>query len=154
MENNKSDMGANGHSPDQEKARREALLVEYQAAQDSAQHHDNLVWEVTSIMWGASLILIGFILDKVHEADLRPLITVLSILGFFLTGVVWIFALQLNAVKRQKYARCKELETQLHLLQHTNLRYRGGSQRFLYGFIMILFMMAWVFVLLTVWDCR
>lgn len=36
---------ANNLTPDE----REAALVEYQAAQESAQHHDNLVWSVTSL---------------------------------------------------------------------------------------------------------
>ena len=40
---------------------REVLLVEYQAAQSSAQHHDQLVWTVTSIVWGSNLVLLGVI---------------------------------------------------------------------------------------------
>ena len=34
----------------------QSLLVEYQAAQDSAQHHDSLVWTTTGIIWGAGLV--------------------------------------------------------------------------------------------------
>jgi len=66
----------------------DALLVEYQAAQGSAEHHDNLVWTVTSTMWGASLILLGFTLDQVGKPGLGALITVISLLGIFLSVFV------------------------------------------------------------------
>ena len=129
------------------------LRTEYETAQDSAQHHDNLVWSVTEIMWGASLLLMGFILQAINEAPLRPLITVLSILGIAFTISVWIFALQFNSVKRQKYARCKEIEALLGLRQHSTLTWAPGSQRILYGLLMALFIIAWLAVLWTTW-CR
>jgi hypothetical protein len=131
---------------------RDALLVEYQAAQDSAQHHDNLLYTVTSLMWGASLLLLGFILEKLTDTTLRPLITALCVLGLVLNVTVWIFALQFNSVKRQKYARCKELEKQLNLSQHRNLRYASGSQRVLYAIVMLIFIFTWILVLWTMWK--
>lgn len=67
-----------------EQATPDALLVEYQAAQDSAHHHDNMLWSTTSIMWGASLLVIGFVLQHLEDATLRPLITALSVLGLVL----------------------------------------------------------------------
>jgi hypothetical protein len=129
------------------------LRAEYQAAQDSAQHHANLIWSVTSIMWGTSLVLMGFILGALKEPALRPLITVLSVLGIVLIVFLWIFALQYNAAMRHKYARCKEIESTLHLRQHSTLRWKSGSQRILYGVVMVVLLTAWVAVLWTAW-CR
>jgi len=129
-----------------------SLLTEYQATQDSAQHHDNLVWSVTSIMWGATLVLMGFIFSSLKEVTLRPLIMIVSTLGIALTIAVWVFALQLNSVKRQKYARCKEIEHTLHLRQHSTLRWTGGSQRIIYGVLMGIIIMIWIAILWTVWT--
>jgi hypothetical protein len=131
----------------------ENLRVEYQAAQNSAQHHDNLVWSVTSVMWASSLVLMGFILRVIKEASLRGLVTVLSILGIVLMICVWIFALQLNAAKRHKYKRCKEIESILGLSQHRSLEWASGSQRILYGVLMAFFIIAWLAVLWTAWRC-
>jgi hypothetical protein len=127
---------------------KDALLVEYQAAQDSAEHHDNLVWTVTSTMWGASLILLGFTFGQIGKPGLGALIIIISFLGISLSVFVWIFALQLNNLKRQKYERCRELEEELGLLQHTNhSKHPRGSQRYLYAVIMALFIAAWCIVL-------
>ena len=45
--------------------RREVLLGEYQMAQDSAQHHDILVWNITSLNWIGSAVLMGFVLSGI-----------------------------------------------------------------------------------------
>jgi len=111
-------------NPVEESQEFQALLVEYQAAQASAEHHDNLIWTATNVIWGASLILLGFILQSVTNNGPRPLIIVLCILGLFLNIFVWISALQYNSVKNQKYRRCKEIEERLGLRQHRDLRYR------------------------------
>jgi hypothetical protein len=43
------------------------LLTEYNAAQSSAEHHDRLVWTVSSILWAGSLALMGIILKNLIE---------------------------------------------------------------------------------------
>ncbi len=50
--------------------RHQILLVEYQTAQDSAEHHDALLWNVTAIIWGANLVLIGFVLQSIGRTEL------------------------------------------------------------------------------------
>lgn len=152
MENNIVKPTTERNSLDSGKVEHDALLVEYQAAQDSAQHHDILLWTVTGLMWGASLILLGFVLEKLTDPTLRPLITAVSVLGIVINVTVWIFALQFNSVKRQKYARCKELEKQLNLSQHRNLRYASKSQGILYGIVMLIFIFTWIIVIWTMWK--
>ena len=152
MENDKARPLTRRNCSDSSKAERDALLVEYQAAQDSAQHHDTLLYTTTSLMWGASLILLGFILNDLTNTALRPLITALGILGLVLCVTVWIFALQFNSIKRQKYTRCREIEEIMNLSQHRNLRYVSGSQRFLYGIVTLIFILTWIFILWTMWG--
>jgi len=127
------------------------LRVEYQAAQDSAQHHDNLVWQVTSVMLGASLVLMGFVVNALKDTSLRPVVTVLSLLGIALTICVSVFAVQFNAVKSHKYDRCKEIEPLLQMEQHTTLHWVSGCQMFIYGALMAFFLAAWSFILFMAW---
>ena len=130
---------------------RDSLRAEYAAAQGSAEHHDGLVWTVTSIFWGASLVLLGFILDNAAEVELRSLTTALASFGLLLTVFVWTLALSFNSIVRQKYQRCKEIEGTLHMRHHTALRYQAGFQRIIYGVIMVGFIVVWTLVLCTVW---
>jgi len=131
---------------------KEVLLVEYQAAQDSAQHHDSLVWTVTTILWGGTLALFGFVLGNIDKPNLRLILTFLSILGIAVTIAVWGFALQLNSVKRQKYRRCKEIEKLLGMHHHQELKYATGLQRIIYGIVTMLFIIVWLIVLWMVWS--
>ena len=129
----------------------EALLVEYQAAQASAEHHDNLVWTITSIIWGANLVLLGFILNVVDSSSMRGPLTVLSILGILLPVAVLFFTFRLNSVKRQKYVRCREIEGILHLRQHTTVLYTPGLQRWVYTAVTIALVVVWGWILWSVW---
>ena len=129
----------------------EALLVEYQAAQASAEHHDNLVWTITSIIWGSNLVLLGSILNVVSFSSMRWPLTVLSILGILLPVAVLIFTFQLNCIKRQKYARCKDIEEILHLRQHTNVIFTPGLQKLVFIAVAIAFAVVWCWFLWRVW---
>jgi len=131
---------------------KEVLLVEYQAAQESAQHHDNLVWTVTALIWGGMLVLFGFILGNLDNASLRLILILLSIIGIALTMAVLVFTLQYNSVTRQKYQRCKTIELLLGMRQHNELKYTPGLQKIIYNMITILFVIAWFIVFLLVWK--
>ena len=130
---------------------REALLVEYGAAQDSAQHHDGLVWSITSILWGSSLILLGLVVSAMHQSGLRIALTCAAVIAIALTSFLWLCARQLRAVKVQKYRRCIELERQLGMKQHSTLRYSAGVQTKLYAVVMALFLAVWCVVIVLVW---
>ena len=97
---------------------REVFLIEYQAAQDSAQHHDNLVWTITSLNWVGSAVLMGFVLGKMDSANTLfakyPLLLI-SIVGIALTGCLWRWAYQMRCVKLAKYQRCKVIENLLEV---------------------------------------
>lgn len=131
---------------------KEVLLVEYQAAQESAQHHDNLVWTVTALIWGGMLVLFGFIIGNLDNASLRLILILLSIIGIALTIAVLVFMLQYNSVKRQKYQRCKTIELLLGMRQHNELKYSPGSQKIIYNIVTILFVIAWFIVFWLAWK--
>jgi hypothetical protein len=128
----------------------ENLRVEYQAAQDSAQHHDALTWTITSVIWGASLVLMGFILNAIENVRLRPVLIAFAGLGIVLAACVWAFASTMADVKRQKYERCQYIEAKLGMAQHRDLRYPPAFGRKLYAGIMIAFLAAWITVICRV----
>lgn len=134
-----------------EKPDKETLLVEYQAAQSSAQFHDGLIWSVTNVLWIAALVLFGFILTQLHNEALRVLLTALSILGLSFVVFAWFCALQFNSIKNQKYKRCKEIEADLAMTQHTKLEFPRYFQRVIYAGIMVLFIVCWFLLLTFIW---
>lgn len=130
----------------------EAFLIEYQTAQESAQHHDNLVWTITSIIWGASLILLGLILNQLHSNDLKYILTLLILLIMTLIIFAWKFSFDLNNIKNQKYKRCKEIESKFNMNQHTNLNYTSGFQKLIYNGITVFYIIIWVVILIYIWS--
>lgn len=127
-----------------------ALLVEYQAAQDSAQHHDNQIWSASSVIWTGNLVLLGLVFSSaLASTNPLPLMPVIGLgsLALSLNVLVLVAALQSNWVKRQKYERCKKIEEMFDLHQHIDLHYRPGVQTFLYVAVMVLFLVAWIAVL-------
>jgi VanZ family protein len=122
------------------------LLIEYQAAQDSAQHHDTLIWSITSVVWGASLLMLVFLLGQTPNPSFKYIVAFLSVLGILLNIMVWKYTYQLSKVKIHKYDRCKAIEKQLGLKQHTTLQYPAGRYKKWYSIVMVLFILLWIVV--------
>jgi hypothetical protein len=130
---------------------RDALLVEYQAAQDSAQHHDQLVWSITSILWASSLILFGLVLTAMGQPGLEWPLTSTAILAIILTIYLWRCVRQLRAIKVQKYRRCVKIERELRMKQHSGLQYPSGSQTAGYSLVMTVFLLLWLVLIVFIW---
>jgi len=101
----------------------DVLLVEYQAAQESAQHHDNAFWIVTGILWGGMLTMMGFVANGLSEPKYKLFLLALCAIGFILCLFVLVNMRILLSVKKQKYQRCKEIEAIYGMKQHTELKY-------------------------------
>jgi hypothetical protein len=99
----------------------QALLVEYEKAQDSAQHHDSLLWTSVSFIFGGMLVLLGFVLDSLDKKEAKSILWIVSVLGILLTVVAVLIAFQFNRVKQFKYDRCREIEEQIGGKQHQNV---------------------------------
>ncbi|HEY8095479.1 MAG TPA: hypothetical protein VIE65_05225 [Methylobacter sp.] len=138
----------------------DAMLVEYEAAQASAEHHDTLVWTVTNSLWALSMVLFGFavsVLDKPavqSQVGIKVLLSGLCFVGVSLLSYAWFCALQFASIRNQKYRRCKALEKHLGLQQHTNLEHFNHSQRVLYAIVLFFMVIAWVALLVLIWVIR
>ena len=132
------------------KPNNQELLVEYQSAQDSAQHHDLLIWTITGVIWGAGLVLIGFVIQNINNPRLKLPVISTCILAILLLIYLLIMVFQFGSVRNQKYARCKEIEKVFHFEQHSKLRYKNWIGRIFYYLIMVAFITTWVLILATV----
>ena len=130
---------------------RQILLAEYQAAQSSAQHHDSLVWTVTSIMWGATVVLLGLVMSGTDPDESRFPALVLCALGIVLLAFVGSLQWRLRDVKRQKYNRCQEIEKELGMHQHSKLEYQSGSQTDAYAWVTGALILGCIVVAAFVW---
>lgn len=128
-----------------------ALLVEYEKAQDSAQHHDTLVWTVVSFIFSGMLVLLGFVVSSLDKPQLKDVLYAVSGLGVLVTLAAILIALQFNSIKRFKYERCREIEKLWGGRQHKDVPYRAGSQRIGLLIISFVFFAVWVIVICHVW---
>jgi len=121
-----------------------ARLVEYRAAQESAQFNDLIVWIATGIFWGISAILLGVALANPTR---RLAIGILSGVGILLIVFQWQVQGSLRSVKKQKYERCKQIETEFGMTNHSGVVYRHGAQTGVLRGISGLMIAAWLSVL-------
>jgi hypothetical protein len=133
---------------------RSILLCEYQAAQASAEHHDGIIWVVTSIIWGASLVLLGLAVDHAAKPELRLHIVGLALLAIFLHCFLLRVHSQFRTLKNQKYERCKAIEGRLkYMSHHIAVGHKQESQTIWYRMIQFLFILAWGIMAIVV-LCR
>lgn len=52
----------------------DVLLNEYERAQELAHHSDAVFWEITSIIWGANTLMLGFVLEAMGNCRAKLLI--------------------------------------------------------------------------------
>jgi hypothetical protein len=130
---------------------KEILLVEYQKAQDSAQHHASMSWTATSIIWAASLVLIGFVYNNLTDSKLALLLTFICVLGTLLIIIVNLMVISLEKTMKSKYRRCKEIEKVLAMKQHTEIESSGISFRVFYNIITLLFIAVWSSSVWFIW---
>ena len=69
-------MTGSEHSPEPTP---EQLLVEYQAAQTSAEHHDGLIWSISGVVWAASLVLLGILLAQADKPHLKHVVVLFTV---------------------------------------------------------------------------
>ena len=125
----------------------QALLVEYDKAQDSAQHHDSLVWTSVSFIFGGMLVLLGFVLNSLDKLGPNDVLYAVSGLGIGLTLAAIMIAFQFNRITRFKYDRCRVIEKQIGVLQHQNVPHWPWSQRIALTVISAGFLGVWGIIL-------
>lgn len=120
------------------------FLTEYAKAQDSAEHHDNLIWVATGVAWTGNIVLFALAISKIGEPYFQHLIVITSTLGILIMITATILAVQLINVKNQKYDRCKKIEGVFQFEQHSQLRYHPGPQKISYLVTAFVFILLWI----------
>lgn len=123
-----------------------ALLQEYQSAQESAEHHDTIAWTVTSVLYGASLLLLASLLQRGTVVGAEVLVLLCSALGVVLAILAFRLRSSLRSVFKYKYQRCKDIEVLLGLKQHSGLKYKEGTAHRILWWCMAALVAVWIAV--------
>src|SRR5579872_92400 len=121
----------------------------YEQAQQSAEHHGTLLWEVTYIIWGSTTLLLGFVLEAIQHEPLLSLLT--AFLSIFLSIMVLRFAWLYRRLRNTKYEICKQIEDTLtkkdEWKQHkATTGYSPGEQTWWYWTTTFVFIVVWLCV--------
>ncbi len=134
----------------------EILLAQYNFASDNRNHADASAWEMTSIVWGAQTLLLGFILEAMSNKDVQILIIVIGVVGLFLCGFNCLTMGARNVVSNAMIRICLRVEEELEMTpgpQHfLNRVYWKRIQTWSFVVINILFAVAWVWVIVTAFQ--
>jgi hypothetical protein len=135
------------------------LRCAYASAQDAARHSDILMWQVTSITWGANVVLMGFVLQSIGDHKTRPLAAVtVSIIAIALTLFVAHFFRIAKVGQGIAYEICRDIEAQLQFPEkrrvHTRIDevYSRGvwpKAKHCVWLITALFLVFWIGVLVA-----
>lgn len=134
----------------------ERQLKEYELSQQSAEHHDAMLWEVTAIIWGANTLMIAFTFETARDPVTQSRVLVAAILGIALTIFARVNYLTSRQVRRRKYAICQAIEEAIPLVheQHVNEErvYQKGVQTNWHLAMTVLFVCGWAILGgITVW---
>jgi hypothetical protein len=121
----------------------------YERAQDAAFHSDEVMWQVTAIIWGANTVLLGFVLEAIRARFVASLI-VSSVVGMVLTAFVARVCAVAKVAKSVGYEICQTIEKhsdfpeQLRIHTRIDKHYpKGFGSRWVYG-ISIIFGLLWL----------
>jgi len=134
----------------------ETARLVYESSLESARHSDILMWQVTAIIWGANILLLGFVSEALEKQKSRPPITIgLSALGVVLTLFVAHFFRIAKIGQGIAYETCRRIEkdfpVDLRLCTNIHDVYDPAvwpkAKRCVW-FITILFLLLWIGILL------
>jgi hypothetical protein len=127
------------------------LLAQYEFARDNRGHADTSAWEMTSIVWGAQTLLLGFVLEAISNTDAQPLIIGVGVLGILLCIFNFRVMQARNRVCNAMIRICLRIEIRLRMVlkpQHfLNRFYRRGIQRRWFYIVNTSFALAWLAVI-------
>ena len=103
---------------DDEKHTDAILLIEYQKAQDSAEHHDKLIWTVSSIFFAGIIALLGFLAKDFSTIKDEPITLMISIFGIMMAISLGIIIQSFKFYKNSSYLRCRQIERNLGMNHH------------------------------------
>jgi hypothetical protein len=126
------------------------LLNEYERAQEVAQHSDAVFWEITSIIWGANTLMLGFVLEAIGNASAEWLIVATATLGVVLSMLVVATYYSSKVGQRIAFKVCRSIEARLptNLKLHTQIDQAYPKQfiQRMVWLVTIIFLLAWIIV--------
>ena len=129
---------------------KEILLCEYNAAQDSAQHHDKEAWSRFSIFSVIISGLFAILVSTVNNVNFLIKIA-LSFLGMILATMLILIHIHYSFLINHKYTVCKNIEKKLGMIgNHTNSPKSCFKEYFI--LIMILFIILWTIYLTSLFS--
>jgi len=129
----------------------------YESSLESARHSDILMWQVTAIIWGANILLLGFVSEAIEKQPSSRSITIgLSVLGIVLTLFVAHFFRIAKIGQGIAYETCRRIEEHFakdDLRLCTNIHYVYDravwpKAKHCVWFITVLFVLLWIGALL------
>jgi hypothetical protein len=121
-------------------------LTEYAKAQDSAEHHDTLLWTVVGILVSGIAALFGFALQYFDGNQPKWKFGLLAVLGMLFSALIWFFVSSFAGIRKQKYDRCIKIEELLGMKNHRDLRFCGCQRAVVYT-VGGLFFLTWLILL-------
>jgi len=141
--------------------RKDILLVEYQKAQDSAEHHDRLLWTTAALILGGMAALFGLAIGRDAWRAQRWIV---PLIGLLLCAALVFFPRTFRHIRKKKYDRCKVIERELGMEQHSQLQddyppawIRGRlriRQICVLRVVNLLFALGWVWLLYQAFSDR
>jgi hypothetical protein len=89
------------------------LMLEYEKAQDSAEHHNQMAWVVSSLFILTSLTLFGEIIANIEKLSFS-ILSLGVFIGIFLIIVNGILFFSSQKTKIKKYEICKGIERKIN----------------------------------------
>lgn len=121
------------------------LLVEYKQAQQSAEHHDRLLWTVSSLILAGMASLLGFVLRISDPPKKDWRVAVGAFAGLLLCYLLYFFMESFAKYRNQKYNRCKVIEGLLGMKAHSETPQQ--YQRHTAKVFIAAFAITWLFLL-------
>jgi hypothetical protein len=126
------------------------LIAEYEFARDNRNHADASAWEMTSIVWGAQTLLLGFVLEAVSNRDAQPLIMLIAVLGLVMTVFNYVVMTARNRVCNLMNKICLLIEDRPEMVfkpqSYLNRFYRPRIQTVAFRIVNSLFILVWLAV--------
>ncbi len=137
---------------------RNILLVEYQKAQDSAEHFDTVSWAIKSVLWAGNLVLLGFALDQLvkictttEHAVQSALVTTVSLIGIMAAIAAYLWSRQCSRAIGYKYCLCKRIESRIGMEHHQKTPWKRGLGSLLTTGATWVLVLTWAATIILSW---
>ena len=142
----------------------EKVSLEYQKAQDSAEHYNTMIWTLISVGVGLSLTIL-YIIQSQEQDPLLEL--VMSFIGLFVLFYFSYLIESANEKKKWKYHICKKIERENNFIGQniktenlpiSKMRLFGGSSfgmgvfRIIKVLLYVLYLLASVIIIANLWK--